>query len=248
MARLALAMCCLFLLVAGAQAGTITFVPPNSPAIGPWNTVSQTIGGIEIHAFQFTGSTWIDGSPLTLFGRNQSNDHGVGVCSRFDGTGCGTSGTGGGDYNELDNAGGAEIIRLTLPDGYSWDSVQVSSLDQNSDPSHPANWERGQLFGSSFADPNVAAGNNTLLCNFVTGGSANNFCTVGTGFEPVLGLIGHKNDKYLYFLAQDWQGNNTNNDYLVYAATVSQTPEPGSILLLGAGLSGLGLLRRKFRG
>ena len=242
MRRIALAVCCLMLFAtASLQAGTIT-ANFNSP-VGNWGSATATINGIGVHGYQYINNQWVDAN---LFGRNQSNDRGVGICSTADGNNCGT-GSGGGDYNELDNSGGAELIVLKLPDGYVWKSVQLSSLDKN-DSTDPNQWERGVLKGSMTGDPNASPAF-TTLCDFVTGGAANNLCSIGTGFEPVLGLTGGTNNKYLYFTALDWQNNrNTNNDYLIYSATVTSVPEPGSMMLLGSGLAGvIGSVRRKLQ-
>jgi len=221
------------LLTIGAQATTVSFVPASDGAIPTGSTA--TFGGIVIDGFVNTLST-----PALLWGRNDNpTDHGLGVCSE----GTSACSSGGGDVNELSNERGQEILRLTLPTGYSWVSVGLSSLDKN-DSTDPTKWERGKLFGGNNADGTGA----TELCDFVAGATVGSCLLSNTGFEPNLGLTAGNNDKYLFFIAQGWGvgANNTNNDYLVRAATITNVPEPTSMLLLGSGLVSLaGFVRRK---
>lgn len=66
-----------------------------------------------------------------LMVRTTVGDRGLGVCSPGEygvgtGTACALPGAypgGGGDTNELDNAGKAELIRLKIDDGWDWQTV-----------------------------------------------------------------------------------------------------------------------------
>ena len=225
------------LLAVGARAGTIDFgtgLPVGK--LGP----SETIGGIVIDGFWFDGGVWSSPAGLDLFRRDETNDHGLGVCNPDETC---DSTTGEGNINELDNAGNPELIRLTLPAGYRWVSVQVSSLDDNSadTDSNDDLVERGQVFASDAADPGTGIGG-TPFEQF-KGGAA-------LPIEPVIPVpIADQFAHYIYFEPIDWEnaGLNDNNDFLVWQATIERrkTPEPGTLGLLAAGLLGLALASRR---
>lgn len=229
-------LCALILVALGtAHANTVSFVG----VVGSYGSSSTTIGLIQINGYYYdsTTNTWKDAN---LFGRNQTNDHGIGVCNPVEVTGCGT-GNGGGDINELDNAGQKELIRLTLPTGYDWVSVQLSSLDKN-DSTIPANWERGQIWADSNGVPNGASTiGDSIICNFAPGGAFTCPYLGGSAFEPSLGIpAGYANSHYLFFQPKDWlNGTNTNNDFLIMGAVIQPVPEPASLLFVGTGLVGL---------
>ncbi|HVP43972.1 MAG TPA: PEP-CTERM sorting domain-containing protein [Terriglobales bacterium] len=231
------------LMVAGlgmARADTVSFVG----VVGSYGTSTTTIGGIVIHAYYWdsTTNTWKDAN---LFGRNQTNDHGLGVCNPVE-AGCGT-GDGGGDVNELDNAGQKELISLELPAGYEWVSVQLSSLDKN-DSSLASHWEQGQIWADSDGVPMGTTNiGDSIICQYTPGTSVGCANVGGTLFEPMVGIV-DAGSPYLFFQAKDWKVDgytNTNNDYLIMSAVIVQTPEPGSLILLGTGLVGLGTMLRK---
>lgn len=196
---------------------------------------SETVGGITIY-----GGAW-NGSSLhfaNLWLRNQTNDHGLGVCSEGK-DGCSN---GGGDVNELDNSGNYEGIVLDKgASSPNWASLWVSSLDSNGSSGH----ETGTLlWGNTLSD---------LLSNYFSF----SYGDFGTNVEgDVLGLSQASSfdptARYVIFVAgtpnclagaQTPGCNGTNNDYLVYGASLASVPEPPVLGLFGLGLlllAGLG--------
>lgn len=230
------------------HADTVSFVPASSGSLG---VSSKTYGSITATAYYWNGSSWVTGvSGLSLYGRAETNDNGIGVCDPLEfGNGtttntCGTSG-GKGDWNELSNEMAPELIRLSKTAGTAWVSVQLSSLDGNGS-TNPANYEHGTLWAS-----NGSFGSAVAVCNFIAlGGSSTCFGST-TNLEPTINIgAQYANYSYLYIQANDWSTAcvqnhvcNTNNDFLVRAATV---PEPGSMALLAGGFLGLlALIRRR---
>jgi len=210
-----------------AVATTIDF-----STLGAGDTGSSTYvdpgTGLTVTGLAKDDATW---DPANLYVRNQTNDHGFGICNPTEAPCPGPSG--GGDINELDNNGAQELIRLTLPGGYEWVSVQLSSLDEN-DGGSP---EFGQLWADLNGDPSSF---NTLLWQF----EGNDM-----DVEPSFLIPGSAaTAPYLFFQPFDWKTDrNTNNDFLVYGVTIRQTrvPEPVTIGVLGIGLVALRLPRRK---
>ncbi len=189
--------------------------------------VDETL--LEVHGFYFDAGIFKDAN---LYRRNQTNDHGLGVCNPREEPCPGPDG--GGDVNELDNDGRAELIRLALPAGFRWERVGVSSLDDNDG----GPLERGQLFADD-GDPNNGLG--ALILQFAGGGPIEPSFAVPAGFQL---------SPYLFFRPFDWSpgGDNKNNDYLVRTAIIDreqETPEPASLTLLVAGLALLGLAGRR---
>lgn len=234
---------CVFLMLGmgSALANTISFVPGSGGSLGLSSTV---IGGITVSGFYYdtTTSSW---KAAKLYGRRDgTDDRGLGICDPKESAAqCTANGVGGGDYNELSNEAAKELIRLTLPAGYHWVSVQLSSLDTNGS-SNPLVWEHGQLLTSSSGTP----GTGTAICNFVTGTSFSCYGG-GGGINPVLSISGASaNSQYLFLNPYNWQNATyKNNDFLVQAAVIqANVPEPGSMLLLGSGIAAL-LGRRKLR-
>lgn len=213
-----------------AGATTIDF----SMVLPPGDTGSPTY--LHVPTGLIVSGLWLDDDewePANLYVRNQTNDHGFGICSPFDDPPC-PGPSGGGDFNELDNAGAPEVIRLTRPAGYEWVSVQLSSLDSNSS-TDPDDFERGQLWASAAPIPAFIG---TSLLDFAGGGPV----------EPTF-AVSDPTAPYLFFRPFDYRptGTNDNNDFLVYAVTIERTrvPEPVTLGLLGIGFLALGVRRRR---
>ncbi len=234
-----------------AGATNISFVPASS---GILSGSTATYGVITATSYYWTGSAW-SSSNTKLFGRNDGSgtEQGLGVCSpnEIGSSSCYASGTGGGEINELSNENQQELIALTLSAGYTWQDVQVSSLDINGS----APFEHGMFWSSNTSTPSGSVSSHlsdAFLCKFTAGNpsaSAAGSCTISNAgtHSPTFSFSGA--GQTLFFVAYDWQTSGTvvNNDYLIRAADIATIPEPASMMLLGSGLVGIGgLLRRRF--
>jgi hypothetical protein len=212
-------------------------LPFDFTAVGSNNTnvgLSVTNGGVTADGFDLTAGTT---APLWL--RNETNDHGLGVCSEGD-TACKS---GGGDVNELTNAADQEAIRLTRPVNTIWTSLWVSSLDSGGSN----NAERGILLwsnsSSSFSFGNsFAFGFGDFPASAVEGDLLT--LAAAAGFDPTARYVLFINDP-----ANGAAGDGANNDYLVWKGATAppqlQVPEPGSMALLAVALGALMFGRRK---
>jgi hypothetical protein len=220
-------------------AGAVTITIDFSTIGAPGDTGSSSFvhgSGLTVNGYYFDDFTedWT-GTGANLYIRNEPNDHGLGVCSAPESPCPGPSG--GGDINELDNEGAQELIRLSLPDGHTWVSVQLSSLDENDGS---PNFEFGQLWADLDGDP---ASFDTVLWQF----QGDDIDVEPLFLIPALAA----SSPYLFFQPLDWRptGLNTNNDFLVYQATIQRpdedVPEPASTSLIALGLLLIGGLRRK---
>jgi PEP-CTERM motif len=218
--------------VASAAPITINFGTDGPTGNTNSSTFTDPGTGLKVTGYYLNSSNvW---TPANLFRRDEDpNDVGFGVCNPIEGSSCGT-GSGGGDINELDNSGQRELIRLTLPTGYTWVSVGVSSLDTNGGVGSP---ESGRLFADSngIASTTAGASGDTLITSF-TGSSNPNLQLTIPG--------GDASSPYLFFEPFNPNGS-TNNDFLISNAVIQSTgksgqgtvPEPATLVLLGSGLA-----------
>ena len=200
--------------------------------LGANNTLlsdTVVVNGVTARGFQSNLNT-----AAALWLRNQPGDHGLGVCS--EGASCLT---GGGDVNELDNAGTPEFIVLQRPNDTHWTELWVSSLDSGGSGGS----EEGRLvWGNSLAE--LAAGTNAFQFGW-------------PNFDPsvegdILSLLAASgfNPDALYVMFTHPTGVGDNNDYLVWRGAYGEgrflVPEPGTLGLIAAALA-FGALRRRTR-
>ena len=228
----------MFLVAANADAIVIDFSldPSNTPGnLGM--TSLLTNGGVIVDGYYFDGGSW---QGANLYRRNDDDDHGLGVCSN--GEDC----EAGGDFNELSNNVNPELIRLTLPAGFFWTGVGVSSLDTNSGNAI----ERGEAFATNDGDPNNLLPDPTAL----TPGAFWQFAATansGPAVEPTFLVTGDTQFlEFIFFRPFDWSGGvvygyNPDNDFLVWQVTIEPIPEPGTVFLLATGLLGLAVVARR---
>jgi hypothetical protein len=213
---LAIAFVMTVFLIQSVSAQTVEF---DFTTIGPEGNLGVTsyldpATGLIVSGYYFDGTTWL---PANLFLRNQPNDHGLGVCNPVEAAANGGNcPIGAGDINELDNAGNSELIVLTLPTGYEWVSVQVSSLDASSGVP-----ERGVLYADSdgvFGAPGSVG--DTIIRTFeAIADPVEAIFPIGASFAS---------SPYLVFEPFDHTGGgSTDNDYLVYKATIQVVEEGG---------------------
>ena len=219
---------------------------------GDLNANNATVAGVRADAYYLNGGAYtqasIGGVPVTLFVRNEgANDSGLGGCGPAEQTsgGCnqnnGSFTGGGGDINELSNETIGtttlpELIRLTLPTGFRWTDVWVSSLDCNGTVGCSGTTiERGQLWFSN-SDGLGTANLGTKLTDLTATSDID-------ATQMILLAGGAAQDaKYLYFIPGP---ANSNNDYLVWKADIQSVPEPTTGFLLLVGLTAAGVIRAR---
>ena len=207
-----------------------TNVGSNNTSVG----ISVSDGSVTADGFDLTANTT---APLWL--RNETNDHGLGVCSE----GSDACKSGGGDVNELTNATDQEAIRLTSPLGSIWTSLWVSSLDGGG--SNGA--EKGILLWSNNSTAFSFANSFSFGFGDFGGSVEGDLLTLAaaSGFDPTA--------RYLLFIndpSNGVPGDGANNDYLVWKGATTfrqlqETPEPASLALLAAAFGAFMFGRRK---
>ena len=234
--RLALAALALALPQA-AHALTIDFSQAG-PA-GNFGSNTYTNGPVTVSAFYLNGNNYTNAlssnRPVTLFVRNEPlHDMGFGVCSPKEQTSsaCAFPGKykgGGGHTNELDNDGTKELIRLQLAPGWTWNSLLLSSIDN----------EHGQLWYSNTPG---------LSKDFSSFASLYRAYDGAPSESQTLSILGDAADARYLYLVPGPKGSD--NDHLLWMASVSQVaqvPEPGTVSLLAIGLGVLGATRLRRR-
>ena len=220
-----------------SHAATVSFDFAGSG--GYLGTSSIGDNGITATGFYNDGSSWTEAS---LFQRDETNDHGLGVCSE----GPFWCYVGGGDVNELSNQWYDEAIRLNKGSNATWVELWVSSLDGGEvgtlywgdsanvadllNPSNSFSYQAG-VFGAGIVEGNILA------------------LAAASGFDAtaqyVLFVPGSPITPSALCIST---GGCTlpDNDYLVWKGTVNPVPIPAAVWLFGSGLIGLvGIARRK---
>ncbi len=203
--------------------------------VGNLLSPSFTDSGVTARGWWSSSGAAPPWSPANLYRRNQTNDHGFGVCNPSEAA-AGPGGvdcpgpSGGGNINELDNLSEDELISLSLPAGFSWVSVGVSSVDGN---------ETGTLW----ADSDLVFGAVGAIGDL---GVVATFATPPIEFD-ILIPAAFAFAPHLVFEPDFATGSATDNDYLVWRAELTAVPLPAALPLFLSALAGLALLGRRQR-
>jgi len=200
---------------------------PGNPIASP-----ASAGGVVADGFTIINNGQYQAAPLWT--SNVGDDHGMGVCSEGTSACLPT-----GDVSELSNQLNSEVLRLTRPNGRTWTSLWVSSLDSGGS----GNNETGTLYWSNVAQPDLSTLSTKRVFSHSDLGGANegNLFTL-PGFAGSFDA----GAKYLFFTAGPNPAGN-DNDYLVWGGNLSPVPEPSAVLTMLAGLGALGTITMRRR-
>jgi hypothetical protein len=229
----------------GAQAAVAGFDFTSLGSNGTALAQNVTVNTVRADAFKYLGASNVAGGTFstqgtTLWLRNQTNDHCLGVCSE----GSTTCKNGGGDVNELSSLNDLEVMRRTRPDNFSWTELWVSSLDGNGNGSP----EDGLLYYSNAAAPDLAS---TPFVQFSFPAFTGNVVEGDLFTLAAFSAQALRSAKYLLFKPGASGVDNGNNDYLVWKGAIEsvrppdEVPEPSTYALLLAGLGMLGAMARR---
>ena len=178
-----------------------------------------------------------DVNTATLWRRDMSQDHGLGVCSRVVDLveeQCDSNG----NFNELSQRLVDEAIGLTKDNASEkWTGLWVSSLDASE--SGTLWWGDGTA--NDIINPLNASNSFVFSAGDFAGGAVEGNLFDLAGFASLISAVGDATN--LYFTPSGAVG--TDNDYLVWAAATA-VPVPAAVWLFGSGLLGLvGIARRR---
>jgi hypothetical protein len=187
---------------------------------------SETVGGFTMTGWtvnKANNTIWSNVSVILNNRLDLPNDSGIGICSPLTPPSCPTSGNG--NINEIDNNGTTfEVLRFDFSVPTLVNSFGLASLDSGLKDGFA-------IFGSNTAQPTIsgltalASGTNTSI------GSINPTIAINQSF------------RYFFVTSLERGTTSTGSDFLV--KTVTYTPEPVTLSLVGLGLLGLGALRRR---
>jgi hypothetical protein len=185
---------------------------------------TETIGAFTMTGWTVskTDNTVWSNSGVIMDNRDETpNDVGIGICSNS--SNCPTSGNG--NINEIDNNGSTfEVLRFAFATPTFLVNFGLSSLDSGLKDGFA-------IFGSNTAQPNISTLTALASGTNISEGSINPTITVDATFQ------------YYFVTSLKRTTSDSGSDFLVQ--TITYTPEPITISMVGLGLIALGLLRRR---